>query len=371
MLLGLLAAVLGVGVYAAWPRHTEDQATDTSEANVLNIYNWADYVAEDTIANFEREYGIKINYDVYDTLEIVEAKLLAGSSGYDVVLHASTMGARMIPVGVFQPLDRNQLNLWSNLDPWVLSLVDELDPGNLYGVPYLWGNDGYAINVDMIRERMPDAPLGSAAMLFDPDVVSRFADCGVTFLDSPGDMISMALQYLGYDLNSLDPGELAEAEAQLKKVKPYVRYFHSLRWMTDMPSGEVCLSAAWNGNYGLALDRAREVGADVNIAYYASKEGTQVWFDIWYVPADAPHPHNAHLFLNYLLRPEVIGAISNYTHYANANTAAFPFVREDIINDSAIYPSQEEREGWPIGYAFGPKEERIKTRIWSRVKTGL
>lgn len=343
----------------------------SNEEKVLNVYNWADYIAEDTIANFEKEYGIKVNYDVYDSTEVVEAKLLAGNTGYDVVLHSTRYSARLIPIGVYQPLDKSKLPLWKNLDPWVLGVMDGYDPGNRYGMPYMWGSTGYAVNVDMVKQRMPDAPLGSGAMLFDPKVVSRFADCGVTLLDEPTDVIPMVLQYLGHDANSMKPEHIAAAEAQLKLVRPYIRYFSSSRLINDLPNRELCIAMSWSGDYAQAMNRAKDVGANVNLAYYTPREGTIFWFDGVFIPVDALHPDNAHLFLDYLLRPRVIAEISNLIRYANANLASFPYMLPEVANDPAAYPSRQVREHAQIGYIFGPKDERRRTRAWSRVKTGL
>jgi len=341
------------------------------EENVLNVYNWADYIAPDTIANFEKEYGIKVNYDLYDSTEVVEAKLLAGRTGYDVVIHAARYSARLIPIGVYRPLQKERLPLWNNLDPWVLGLMQGFDPGNAHGMPYMWGSTGYTINVEMIRERMPDAPLGSAAMLFDPAVVSKFADCGVSLLDEPVDVIPIVMQYLGHDPNSLEPEHLEEVEAVLKSVRPYIRYFSSTKMLNDLPSREVCLAMSWSGDYAQAMHRAAEAGVDIELAYYVPSEGSIWWFDGLYITSDAAHPDNAHLFLNYMLRPEVIAAISNETRYANGNIASKPYVNADVLNDPATYPSAEERQRATIGYIFGPKEERRRTRSWSRIKTGL
>jgi putrescine transport system substrate-binding protein len=370
---GMIAPVimLAAGVAPGGSNSAAELGSSRNEERVLNIYNWADYIAPDTLANFEKEYGIRVNYDVYDSTEVVEAKLLAGSTGYDVVMHSTRYSARLIPIGVYQSLDRDKLPLWENLDPWVLKVMDGYDPGNRYGLPYMWGSTGYAINVDMVKERMPDAPLGSAAMVFDPEIVARFADCGVSLLDEPTDVIPMVLQYLGRDPNSFKPEDIAEAEAQLKKVRPYVRYFSSARMLNDLPNREVCIAMSWSGDYAQAMARATEVGADVNLAYYVPREGALYWFDGVFIPVDAPHPDNAHLFLNYLLRPEVIAAISNATHYANANMLSFPFMLTEVANDPATYPPQEEKDRAVTGYLFGPKDERRRTRAWSRVKTGL
>lgn len=346
-------------------------AAQAAEEPVLNVYNWADYIAPDTIENFEAEFGIDVNYDVYDSTEVAEAKMLAGQTGYDVVVHSVRYSARLIPIGVYRPLDRSRLPLWDNLDPWVLNVIETYDPGNRYGMPYMWGSTGWSYNVDMIRERMPDAPLDSGDMLFKPEVVSRFADCGVSLLDEPTDVIPMVLLYLGYDHNSMEPGQIAQAEAVLKSVRPYIKYFSSVKMINDLPNKEVCLAMSWSGDYAQAMQRAREVGVDIRLDYRTPKEGTVMWFDSVFIPTDAPHPDNAHTFLNYLLRPEVIAAISNETRYANANRMSFPYMLPEVANDPAAYPPPETLTKLNAGLIFGPKLERRRTRAWSRVKTGL
>jgi putrescine transport system substrate-binding protein len=341
------------------------------EEKVLNIYNWADYIAPDTIANFEKEFGISVNYDVYDTTAVVEAKLLAGKTGYDLVLQALRFSTRLIPIGVFQPLDHSRLPLWGNLDPWVLQIMARFDPGNTYAAPYMWGTTGFMYNVDMVRERMPDAPLDSAAMLFDPAVAAHFADCGITLLDEASTVIPMVMLYLGHDPHSMEPRQLAEAEAVLKSVRPYIRYISSGMGLNDMGNRDICVAMAWSGDYAQAQARADEVGANVRIAYTAPREGTVMWFDSLLIPADAPHPGNAHLFLNYLLRPEVIAPISEHTGYANANLASIPLLDARIAADPAAYPPMSSREHWQAGLLYDPKRERLRSRLWSRVKAGL
>jgi putrescine transport system substrate-binding protein len=342
-----------------------------AEEPVLNVYNWADYVAPDTISNFERETGINVNYDLYDSTEVVEAKLLSGHTGYDVVFHSYRYSSRLIPIGVYRPLDPELLQLDANLDPWVLEKARIYDPGNRYGIPYMWGTTGFAYNVDLVLERMPDAPVDSAAMLFDPAVVSHFADCGVSLLDEPTDVIPMVLLYLGRDPNSLEPADLAAVEAQLKAVRPYIRYFSSAKMLNDLPNEEICIAMSWSGDYAQAMTRAAEVGADVRLAYTAPREGSVLWFDGIFIPSDARHPENAHRFMDYLLRPEVIGQISNETHYANANAASLPFIEPSIVSDPAVYPPDSERDRFDVGIIYGPKQERLRTRTWSRIKTGL
>ena len=342
-----------------------------AEQKVLNVFTWSDYIAPHTIADFEKEYGIKVNYDTYDSTEMAEARLLAGRTGYDVVVHAERYSARLIPIGIYQPLDRSKLTNWKNLDPWVLKMLQSTDPGNRYGVPYLWGTTGFTYNIDMIRARLPNAPVGSADMIFKPEIAKHFADCGITFIDEPTDVIPMALVYLGHDPNSLDPRDLAEVEKLLKGVRPYVRYFSSAKMLIDLPNEEVCIAMSWSGDYAQAMHRATEVGRPVKLAYTMPKEGTLAWFDLWFIPADAPHPDNAHLFLNYLLRPEVIAAISNETRYAAPNLPALKLVLPEVRNDPAVYPPPAQRDQLYKGTLQSPKAERARSRLWSRVKTGL
>ena len=342
-----------------------------AEEPVLNVYNWADYIARETIEDFEREFGIEVNYDTYDSSETVEAKLLSGHTGYDVVDVAYYNASRIIPAGVFQPLDRDRLPLHGNLDPWVMAKVEAYDPGNRFGVPYMWGSTGFAYNARLVAKFLPDAPVGSADMLFDPAVVSRLSACGVTWVEEPSDVIPMALLYLGLDPNSLDPDDLAAAEAQLKSVRPYIRYFSTTRMMIDLPNEDVCVAMSYAGDYQQARARALEVGSDLPLHYTAPAEGSMMWADGMFIPRDAPHPDNAHKFLNYLLRPEVIARITNFIHYANANAAAAPFVAPDVLDDPAVYPDSLARERLHMPLAFVPKEERRRMRVWSRVKTGL
>ena len=346
-------------------------AASGAEEKILNVFTWPDYIGPNTISDFEAEYGIKVNYDTYDSTEMVEARLLAGRTGNDVVVHAERYSARLIPIGIFQPLDRSKLTLWGNLDPWVLRILSRSDPDNRYGVPYLWGTTGFAYNVKMLRERMPDAPVNSGDIIFKPEVARRFADCGISFLDEPTDVIPLAMLYLGHDPNSVRPGDLAEVEAMLKGVRPYIRYFSSAKMLIDLPNEEVCVAMSWSGDYSQSMLRAREAGRPVELAYTAPKEGTVAWFDLWFIPADAPHPGNAHLFLNYLLRPKVIAAISNETRYAAANRKVTPYLLPEVRDDPAVYPSEEARRRLYQGYLHSPKEERLRTRLWSRVKTGL
>jgi putrescine transport system substrate-binding protein len=346
-------------------------AVGAAEEKVLNVFNWADYIGLDTISNFEDEFGIKVNYDLYDSSEIVEAKLLAGNTGYDVVLHSVAYSARLIPIGVYRPLDKSKLNLWDNLDPWVLEKMAAYDPDNLYGFPYMWGTTGLAYNIDMIEERMPGAPLDSGDMIFNPEVARKFANCGISLLDDPTTVIPLAMLYLGHDPDSMDPEHIREVEELMRAVRPYIRYFSSSRLISDLPNEELCIAMSWSGDYAQAMQIATDVGAEIRLAYEVPKEGSIIWFDAMFIPADAPHPDNAHLFINYLLRPEVIADISSFIHYANANKAALALMPAEVVNDPAVYPPPDQLEHVYTGFIFGPKLERRRTRAWSRIKSGL
>jgi putrescine transport system substrate-binding protein len=342
-----------------------------AEEKVLNVYNWADYIGPTTIEDFEVEYGIEVNYDLYDSTAVVDARLLAGKSGYDVVLTALRYSERLIEAGVFLPLDHARLPQWGNLDPAVLDAMSGYDPGNRYAAPCMWGTTGFAYNVEMVLERMPDAPLDSAALVFDPAIAARFADCGISLLDESTMVIPMVMQYLGHDANSIDPGELAEAEAVLKSVRPHIRYFSSAKLLNDLPNGEICIAQSWSGDYAQAQARASEVHKSIDLAYMVPREGTVLFFDGLMIPADAPHPGNAHLFLDFLMRPEVIAPISNLLRYANANSASLPFLDPLLLADPAAYPTLADHPEWVAGVIYEPKLERRRTRAWSRVKTGL
>jgi len=358
-----LASLVAVSLVAS--------ALAADDGKVLNVYNWADYIGETTVADFEAEFGIEVNYDLYDSTTVVDAKLLAGNSGYDVVLTALRYSEHMINAGVFLPLDRAQLPLWDNLDTAVLEAMAGYDPGNRYAVPYMWGTTGFAYNVDRVLERMPDAPLDSAALVFDPANAARFADCGISLLDESTMVIPAVMKYLGYDANSIEPDQLAEAEAVLKSIRPYIRYFSSAKLLNDLPNGEVCIAQSWSGDYAQAQARAEEVGLDIRLAYMVPREGTVLFFDGLMIPADAPHPGNAHRFLNFLMRPEVIAPISDLLRYANGNRASLPLIDPELLADPAAYPSLEGHPEWQAGIIYEPKLERRRTRTWSRVKTGL
>jgi putrescine transport system substrate-binding protein len=362
-LMALAAVSLGALV-ATW------QSPDAHAEGELNVYNWSDYIGENTIANFEKEYNVKVRYDTYDGNETLEAKLLVGNTGYDIVFPSSSFFARQIKAGIYMPLDRSKLTNWSNLDQWVLMQQASHDPGNAYAVPYMWGTNGVTYNVDMIKERMPDAPVDSLRMVFDPEVVSKFQDCGVSLLDSPEDVFPLALAYMGKDPTSQNPDDIVAATDMLMKIRPYIQVFDSQQYLNALPNGDRCIAMTWSGDYAVAAARAEEAGININIAYSVPKEGSNIWFDAMLIPKDAPNPENAHLFLNYMLRPDVIAECTNYTYYANGNKASRPLILPEILEDPAIYPDEETQKRMFPSVVRDEEVQRVITREWTRLKTG-
>jgi putrescine transport system substrate-binding protein len=347
------------------------QVNNTEGERRLNIYNWADYIDPQTLVDFEQEYGIQVNYDIYDSSEMVDAKLLTGRSGYDIVVHAASFTARFKDIDILHSLDTSRLSNWHYLEPALVETLDRQYSSGLMGSPFFWGTTGFTYNVDEIKARMPDAPLDSAAMFFDPEIISQFADCGVSMLDDPLTVIPLAMMYLGYPANSVDLYQLAEVEQLVKSVRPYIKYFSSTKMLLDLPSKEVCMAMSWSGDYGVAAGRAAEAGIDINLAYTIPKEGSVIWFDNINIPSDAPHRDNAYLFVDYMLRPEVIARSTNYIGYANANKDAINFVQPRIAQDTAIYPDQLVLQRMQTTEVLTPKMERRRSRTWTKIKTGL
>lgn len=366
------AGPLAVALIASLAACTNDGASGhKSDGKVLNVYNWADYIAPDTLEKFEAEYGIKVNYDIYDASEIVDVKLLAGNSGYDVVVHSNQFASRLTPIGVFLELDYSRLDNIRHLDPAIRAKIDVYEQTRGYMVPYHWGSTGYAWNEKLVRERLPDHPMDSSDVLFDPEVVSKLADCGVSLLDGPTDLIPMVLAYLGRDPNGVDEESLAAAEAQLDLVRPHIRYFSNQKMLSDLPNREVCVAMSWSGDYATAARRAREAGLDITLRYTMPKEGSGLWVDSLYIPADAPHVDNAYKFLNFLMRPKIAADIANEVNYANSNRSSWKYIDPRQMNDPAIYPAQED---WDLFYPILPveqKRERFRTRTFARVKAGI
>jgi len=340
----------------------------------LKFYNWSDYIAEDTIARFEQETGIKVTYDVYDSNETLEAKLMAGNSGYDLVVPSSNFMELQIKAGIFQQLDKDKLSNLKNLDPALLTFLDSKDPGNKHGVPYLWGTTGIGYNMEMVTKVLgADAPVDSWELILNPAHMEKLAECGVTFLDSPNEMYPIALQYAGMDPDSAsakDYKSSSPAAKLLKDVRPYVRQFNSSQYINDIANGDICVAVGWSGDVFQAQARAEEVGNGIEVSYAIPKEGTEIWFDMLMIPADAENSENAHKFINYLLRPDVIAEITNYVAYANPNLAATNLVEPDIATDPGIYPPAETRKRLFVTHQRPGKIAKLQNRFWSNLKTG-
>jgi len=338
----------------------------------LNVYNWSDYIAPDTIPKFEAESGIKVTYDVYDGNEVLEAKLLSGRSGYDVVVpSASPFMARQIAANVYRMLDRASLPNWRNLDPHILELVAAADAGNMHSAPYLWSDTGIGYNEAQLRAALGDAaPLDSLALIFDPAIAKKLAPCGISLLDTPQEVFPAALTYLGLDPKSRDYGDLDKAFAALEMIRPYIRKFHSSQYINDLANGDLCVALGYSGDVVQARNRAREAGNEVVIAFRVPKEGAMMSVDMLGVPADARHPENAMRFIDYLLRPAVIADITNAVSYPNPNLPATALVKPEIRNDPAVYPPEDVRRRFYVDLPAPPDYERARTRAWTRLKSG-
>ncbi|MBN0987237.1 polyamine ABC transporter substrate-binding protein [Amphritea pacifica] len=341
---------------------------------VLNFYNWSDYIAEDTLAKFEAETGIKVVYDVYDSNETLEAKLLAGNSGYDLVVPSSHFMEQQIKAGIFQPLQKDKLTNLGNLDPSLMDLLDKKDPGNQYGVPYLWGTTGIGYNIQQVKAVLgEDAPVDSWELVFNPENMKKLKECGVTFLDSPDEIYPLALLYTGQ--SSTDTSKAVHkkdnpAAQTLKAVRPYLRQFNSSQYVNDLANGDTCVAIGYSGDVFQSQARAEEAGNGIEIGYSIPKEGTEIWFDMLLIPSDAKHAENAHKFINFLLRPEIIAEITNYVWYANPNSASTELVDPEITSDTSIYPDTETRARLYMPATLPANVARIRSRTWSDIKTG-
>ncbi len=355
---------------AACGAHKGAAGSAAGGRKVLNLYIWSDYLAPDTISNFEKQTGIKVNIAYYDTNETLETKLLAGSSGFDVVVPTSSYFERQIKAGVYLRLDKSKLPNSKYMDPKLMARVAAFDPGNAHGVIYMWGTNGIGYNEKMITALMPDAPLDSWRLVFDPAVASKIAKCGISVLDSPAEMMRGVLNYLGRDPNSQKEGDLVAAQAVLMKIRPYIRNINSSEYIQALANGDLCVAVGYNGDVMQARDRAREAHNGIDIRYVVPQEGSILWFDMLAIPKDAPDPDSAYAFINYLMTPKVVAAISNYKRYANANAAAAPYVLADVKSDPGIYPTAAQVHDLAIQLADTPEHTRELTRAWERFKTG-
>lgn len=337
-------------------------------ANEVRVYNWSDYIASDTIAKFEAATGIRVIYDMFDSNEVLEAKVLAGNSGYDVVVPTANYMARQIAAGAYQKLNKSLLPNYSNLD---MSLMDTLRPydRNLeYGVPYQWGTTGLGYNVGKIQEILgDDAPWESWDLLFNPEYASKLAQCGIAVLDSSGEVLPLALFYLGLDPNSISAADYQKAEELMMSIRPYITYFHSSRYITDLANGDICLAMGWSGDVFIAQARAEEADRGVEIAYIIPEEGTAIWSDMMVIPADARNVANAHAWINFMLDAQIGADITNYVWYGSPNLASREFIDPDILDDPGIFPS-DEAELFTFE-VLPPSVDRIRTRSWTRIKS--
>lgn len=337
---------------------------------VVHIYNWTDYIGETTLADFTEATGIKAGYDVFDSNETLEGKLLAGRSGYDVVVPSNHFLGKQIKAGAFQKLDKAQLPNLSNIDPLLLKKLQTNDAGNQYSVPYLWGTNGIAYNVDKVKAALGVDHIDSWATLFEPENLQKLTRCGVAFMDSPDEMFPAMLNYMGLDPNSKNRADYKAAEAKFMAVRPFVTYFHSSKYISDLANGNICVAFAYSGDAFQAKTRAEEAGKGINIEYSIPKEGANLWFDMLAIPADAGNVQEAHAFINYLMQPEVIAGVSDYVGYANPNLNAGPLMDQSVLNNPSIYPSAAVKANLYVQEELPIKVQRAVTRSWTRIKTG-
>ncbi len=343
-----------------------------SFADEINVYNWSDYIDRSLLNQFEEETGIKLIYDVFDSNDVLETKLLAGNSGYDVVAPSSLFLQRQITAGAFQKLDKSQLPNSENMWDVIEERTSIHDPDNAYSINYMWGTTGLGVNVGKVRDILgDDAPIDSLALIFDPENMEKLAKCGVHFLDAADEMIPAALAYIGEDPNSHDPEVIAKAEPVLMAVRPYVQKFHSSEYVNGLANGEICVAIGWSGDILQAAERALEADNGVEIAFNSTKEGAMMWFDQLAIPVDAPNPEGAHKFLNFIMDAQNMAVASNYVYYANGNKASQEFLEEDVIGDPAIYPDEDTMENLFITTPYPLKTQRIVTRLFTRIKSGV
>lgn len=357
----LLAAALASGI----------AATAQAEDKVVHIYNWSDYIAPDTLSKFEKQSGIKVVYDVFDSNEVLEAKLLAGSSGYDLVVPSNPFLAKQIKAGVFQKLDRSKLANWKNLDENLLKALEPSDPGNQYSIPYMWGTIGIGYNVDKVKAVLGDsAPVDSWDLVFKPENMAKLKECGVSFLDSPTEILPAALNYLGYSPTSEKPAELKKAEELFLSIRKDTAYFHSSKYIGDLANGNICVAIGYSGDLYQSKSRAEEAKNGVNIQYVIPKEGAGSFFDMLAIPADAKNVEDAHAFLDFLMQPEIMAEITNYVQFPNGNAAATPLLDEAIRNDPGIYPDAATMAKIYTFPDLPAKVQRQMTRSWTAIKSG-
>ena len=360
----MLIASLATGICLAGAANSADR--------ILKVTNWAEYIGEETIANFEAEYGIKVIYDNYDSVEAIDAKLLAGNTGYDVVSHSASSIARLIKAGIIAPLNFSKLSNSSHMDPSVMEqLGRDWDPGNKHIVPYMWGTHGVTYNKELVLATYPNAPIGSMDMIFDPEHMKEISKCGVAFLDSPNDIVPMALAHLGLDPTTNSKADYDRAGELLNAIRPYIKTFDNYAYQR-MPQKEFCVAVTWGPDGLLAMSGAAEADTGVVLDFFLPEgEGkANLWIDGWIIPSDAVNIEDAHLFLNYMMRPEVAAGDSNYTWYATANLSAKPLIDQEVTSSPAAFPTSDQISKMYTNKSLTPKVQRIQTRTWTDFKAG-
>lgn len=373
--LALWVLVVSIGLVGCARRHSEPTSSAPSahsgKARVVNVYNWTDYIAPEALARFESETGIRVNYDVFDSNEVLETKLLTGHTGYDVVVPTDYFLERQSKAGVLKPLDRSKLPNFRNLDPRVLKQLESLDPGNRYGVPYAGVITGIGYNVDKVRAVLGDVPIDSWSVIFDPKNAAKLKACGLTMLDQEAEVIFSTKIWLGLDTASESLADLARAESALTAIRPYIRYFNSSQYINDLANGEICIALSWSGDILQARDRAAEAGKGVHIAFTVPKEGALRSFDMLAIPADAPHPEDAHRFINFLLQADTAAGFTEFRKYPTGNLASESLVPAELRSDPIIYPPADVVARFLPHRAESLAYARYANRAWTRIRTGL
>jgi len=342
-----------------------------AEDKVLNVYNWSDYIAKSTIPGFEKQAGVKVKYDVYDSDDTLQAKMMTGRAGYDIVVPTSNFMAKQIEAGIYQKLDKSKIPNLANLDKGLMAKIQDADPGNAHGVPWAYGTDGLGYNFTKVKAILgKDTPLDSWDILFDPKYVSKLKGCGVSVLDQANDVFAVALHHLGKDPNSKNPADYQAAFELLKKIRPYITQFNSSGYINDLANGDICLALGWSGDVNIAKHRAAEAKRTYQLGYVIPKSGAPIWFDVMVIPKDAPHVDAALKWINYIENPEVNAAITDEVFYPTANAAARKFVKPEIANDPSIYPPESVMKTLFLLKPLPSDIMRLQNRLWTQLKTG-
>ena len=369
LLIGVIAAA--VVIFLNFDSSNIKTSQLSEAGGELKIYNWSDYIAEDTISNFEAETGIIVTYDMYDSNEVLEAKMLAGSSGYDLVVPTADFLARGREAGAYQDMDLSRIQNASNQDPEIQAQADRMVGSNSAGLVYMWGSTGIAYNEDMVAERLgDDAPTDSWSLILDPANAAKLEDCGIAILDAPTDVLPNVMTYLGHPGTSMEKSHFEAAGDALSAIRPYLRYINSSQSINDIANGDICAAIMWSGDAFQAAYRAEEAENGHVIDYYIPNEGTNLWFDVMAIPADAKNVDNAYKFVDYMMRADVAAANVNYVWYASGNEAARPDIDPEILSHPGIYPTEKAKEKLFITPVYDAQTDRIVTRVWNRFSAG-